>query len=133
VGSFREFAIEPPSEAICVPEPHTWARVCIPFRNGSVGWLECAGGSLNVGSFREFAIEPPSEAICVPKPHTSGGVALDLIATHRSQSLFVAVTKHEPRKGASRGGMRLLTTVPSAATAVHSRGKLLLPYPARGW
>ena len=46
-----------------------------------------------MGSFREFAIEPPSKAICVPEPHTSGGVALSLIATHRSQSLFVEVTK----------------------------------------
>jgi|LauGreDrversion4_2_1035121.scaffolds.fasta_scaffold400125_2 hypothetical protein len=27
------------------------ARVCIPFRNGSAGWLECAGRSLNVGPF----------------------------------------------------------------------------------
>ena len=27
------------------------ARVCIPFRSGSAGWLECAGRSLNVGPF----------------------------------------------------------------------------------
>ena len=47
-----------------------------------------------MGSFREFAIEPTLEAICVPNPHPSGGVALSLIATHRPQSLFVAVTKH---------------------------------------
>jgi len=47
-----------------------------------------------VGAFREFAIESPSEAICLPEPHTSGGVAMDLIATHRSQSLFGEVTKH---------------------------------------
>jgi hypothetical protein len=47
-----------------------------------------------VESFREFAIEPTSEAICVPEPHTSGGVAIYLIATYRSQSLFADVTKH---------------------------------------
>ena len=70
--------------------------ICILFRNGSAGCLECAGGSWNVGSFREFAIETPSEAICVSEPHTSDGVALDLIATHRSQSLFGEVTKHSP-------------------------------------
>jgi hypothetical protein len=46
-----------------------------------------------VGSFREFAIEPTLEAICLPKPHTSGSVALSLIATYRSQSVFVVVTK----------------------------------------
>jgi hypothetical protein len=70
-------------------------RVCIPFRNGSAGRFHCAAGSWNVGSFGEFFIEPTWEAICLPKPHPSGGVALSLIATHRPQSLFVAVTKHE--------------------------------------
>ena len=50
-----------------------------------------------MGSFREFAIELTLEAICVPNPHPSGGVALSLFATHRPQSLFIAVTKHQCR------------------------------------
>ena len=47
------------------------------------------------GPFGEFVIEPTLEAICVPKPHPSGGVALSLFATHRPQSLFGEVTKHQ--------------------------------------
>ena len=70
------------------------ARVCTPFRNGSAGRLECAGGSWIVGPFGQFVIEPPSEAIAVPASHTSGCVANDFISICRSQSLFVAVTKH---------------------------------------
>jgi hypothetical protein len=50
-----------------------------------------------VGPFGEFVIDPPSKAISVPASHTSRGVAMDLIATHRSQSLFGEVTKHEPQ------------------------------------
>jgi len=60
-----------------------------------------------VGSFREFAIEPTLEAICVPNPHPSGGVALSLFATHRPQSLFIAVTKHQCRSLARRSLARL--------------------------
>lgn len=45
-------------------------------------------------SWREFVVEPPSEAISIPVSHTSGCIALYLIATHRSQSLVVAVAKH---------------------------------------
>ena len=60
-------------------------------------------GSWNVGLFGEFIIEPTWEAICVPNPHPSGGVALSLIATHRPQSLFVAVTKHWPGAATARG------------------------------
>jgi hypothetical protein len=39
---------------------------------------------------------PHHQAICVPASHTSGCVAHDFNSIDRSQSLFVAVTKHWP-------------------------------------
>jgi hypothetical protein len=42
----------------------------------------------------EFVIEPPSDVLSGPGSHTSACGALDLIATLRSQSLFLAMTKH---------------------------------------
>ncbi len=70
------------------------ARVCLRFRKGSAGWLECAGGTWSVGPFGKFVIEPTLEAISVPASPTSGCVALNFISTQRSQSVFVAVAAH---------------------------------------
>jgi hypothetical protein len=60
-----------------------------------------------VGPLREFAIKPTLEVICVPARQTSECVALNFIAPHRSQSLFVAVTKQSSpaRQPHAEGGI----------------------------
>ena len=63
-------------------------------RNGSAAWLEGKGGGEFWGRWGNSSVSPHRKHSPGPASHTSGCVALDLIATLRSQFLFLAVKKH---------------------------------------